>query len=74
MCVSNALYLLHIVDVARVHGASIVGWRHDAPGICHAAQRLEDDWDFSKVGHPQLPTRCFFNMNVLLILMFFIML
>ena len=27
-----------------------VGWRHDAPGICHAAQRLEDDWDFSQVG------------------------
>ena len=24
-----------------------VGWRHDTPSICHDAQRLEDDWDFS---------------------------
>ncbi len=30
-------------------------WRHVASGICHAAQRLEDDWDFSQIGHPQLP-------------------
>ena len=34
------------------------GWRHGGPGICHVAQRLEDDWDFSQVRHPQLPITC----------------